>query len=63
MILAFFLTFEKKTKKKKTLSKQNSPRLDAAFCGVASGAMLFAYVPQIDRQAYKEIMSYKISSL
>ena len=27
------------------LSKQNSPRLDAAFCGVTSGAILFAYVP------------------
>ena len=26
-------------------SKQNSPRWDAAFCGVTSGAMLFAYVP------------------
>ena len=28
-----------------SLSKQNSPRWDAAFCGVTSGAMLFAYVP------------------
>ena len=27
------------------LSKQNSPRLDAAFCGVPSGAILFACVP------------------
>ena len=26
------------------LSKQNSPRWDAAFCGVTSGAILFAYV-------------------
>ena len=26
-------------------SKQNSPRWDAAFCGVTSGAILFAYVP------------------
>ena len=26
------------------LSKQNSPRWDAAFCGVTSGAMLFVYV-------------------
>ena len=25
------------------VSKQNSPRCDAAFCGVASGAILFAY--------------------
>ena len=33
--------------------KQNSPRWewDAAFCGVTSGAMLFAYVPQKGRQA------------
>ena len=28
-----------------SLSKQNSPRYDAAFCGVTSGAILFAYVP------------------
>ena len=27
------------------LSKQNSPRWDAAFCGFTSGAILFAYVP------------------
>ena len=27
------------------LSKQNSPRRDAAFCGVTSGAILFDYVP------------------
>ena len=27
------------------LSKQNSPRWDSAFCGVTSGAILFAYVP------------------
>ena len=26
------------------LSKQNSPRWDAAYCGVTSGAILFAYV-------------------
>ena len=32
-------------------SKQNSPRWDAAFCGVTSGAMLFAYVPSKGRQA------------
>ena len=31
-----------------SLSKQNSPRWDAAFCGVTSGAILFAY----GRQAY-----------
>ena len=27
------------------ISKQNSPRWDAAFCGVTSGAIRFAYVP------------------
>ena len=27
------------------VSKQISPRCDAAFCGVTSGADLFAYVP------------------
>ena len=31
-----------------TVSKQNSPRWDAAFCGVTSGAILFAYVPLKD---------------
>ena len=31
------------------VSKQNSPRSDAAFCGVTSGAILFAYVPGIKR--------------
>ena len=34
------------------VSKQNSPRWDAAFCGVISGAFRFAYVPQKGRQAY-----------
>ena len=29
-----------------SLCKQNSLRWDAAFCGVISGAILFAYVPQ-----------------
>ena len=28
-----------------TMSKQNSPRCDAAICGVTSGAILFANVP------------------
>ena len=28
-----------------SISKQNSPRCDAAFCGVTSEAILFAYVP------------------
>ena len=27
------------------LNKQNSPRWDAALCGVPSGAILFAYAP------------------
>ena len=27
------------------VNKQNSPRRDAAFCGVTSGSILFAYVP------------------
>ena len=35
------------------VSKQNSSRLDAASCGVASGAILFAPVPKKGRQAYK----------
>ena len=34
------------------VSKQNSPRWDAAFCGVTSAAILFAYVPQKGCQAY-----------
>ena len=33
-----------------SLCKQNSPKCDAAFCGVTSGAMLFAYVPYKGRQ-------------
>ena len=36
----FFIYFDEIS-----FSKQNSPRWDAAFCGVTSGAMLFAYVP------------------
>ena len=35
-----------------SLSKQNSLRWDAAFCGVASGAILFAYVQQIGHNPY-----------
>ena len=35
-----------------SLSKQNSPRWDVAFCGVASGTILFANVQQKGRQAY-----------
>ena len=33
------------------VSKQSSPRWDATFCGVTSGAILFAYVLYIGRQA------------
>ena len=33
------------------ISIQNSPRWDAAFCGVTSGAIPFAYVPYKVRQA------------
>ena len=32
--------------------KQISPRWDAAFCGVTSGAILFAFVPSKGRQAF-----------
>ena len=41
-----------------SLSKQNSPRCDAAYCGVTSGAILFAYVPQKECQAYELIRVY-----
>ena len=34
-----------------SLFKQNSPRWDAAFCGVTSVAILFAYVPKKGLQA------------
>ena len=34
------------------LSKQNCPRWDATFCGITSGATLFAYFQQIGYQAY-----------
>ena len=34
------------------VSKQKSPRWDAAFCGDTSGAILFAYAPSKGRQAY-----------
>ena len=30
------------------MSKQNSPRWDAAFCGGTSGAILFSFVPKKD---------------
>ena len=36
------------------VSKENSPRWDAAFCGVTSGTILFAYVPLKGRQAYMD---------
>ena len=37
------------------LCKQNSPRLDTAFCGVTSWAMLFAYVPEKGRQTIEKM--------
>ena len=40
VIIDFFAYFDDIT-----LSKQNNLRWDAAFCGVTSGALLFAYVP------------------
>ena len=33
-------------------SKQNSPTWDAAFCGVTSGVILFAFGPEKGPQAY-----------
>ena len=47
VIFVFYLIFDEIS-----LCKQNSPRWDAAFCGVTSGAILFAYVPQKECQAY-----------
>ena len=41
----------------KFLSKQNSPRWDATFCSVPSGAILFAYVPQKGCQPYMSQIS------
>ena len=35
-----------------SVSKQNRPRWEAAFCGVTSGAVMFFYVPLNGRQAY-----------
>ena len=46
VIFNFYLTFDEIP-----VSKQNSPRWDAAFCGITSGAILFAYVPQKGHQA------------
>ena len=46
MIFIFFISFIDEI----PLYKQNSPRWDAAFCGVTSGSMLYAYVPQKGRQ-------------
>ena len=47
VILIFFIPFLDGN----PLSKQNSPRWDAAFCGFTSGSILFAYVPQKGCQA------------
>ena len=38
---SFFISFFNESHE----SKQNSPKYDATFCGVASGAILYAYVP------------------
>ena len=40
-----------------SLSKQRSPRWDAAFCGITNGAILFAYAPLKGRQAYTSEIS------
>ena len=42
-VFHFYLFFDEKL-----VSKQNSPRWDAAFCYVTSGAILFAYVQKKD---------------
>ena len=41
MSIFFLFHFSEKKKYKQTV---NSPRWDAAFCGITSGAILFAYV-------------------
>ena len=41
VMFIFFISFVDKI----SVCKQNSPRWDAAFCGVTSRTMLFAYVP------------------
>ena len=46
VILNFIQFFDENS-----LSKQNSTRWDAAFCGVTFGAILFAYVLYKGRQA------------
>ena len=40
VIFKFYIQFFDKN----SISKQNSPRWDATFCGITSGAILFAYV-------------------
>ena len=52
VILSFITFFDEIS-----LSKETSPRWDAAFCGVTFGAILFAYVPQKGRQAYIRLKS------
>ena len=48
-VVLFFIHFFKEL----SLIKQNRlPRWDSAFCGVTSGPILFANVPQKGRQAY-----------
>ena len=41
VIFLFFISFFDENH----VSKQNSTRWDAAFCGVTSGVTLFAYIP------------------
>ena len=41
MIFHFLISFVDENHE----SKQNSPRWDAAFCGVTFGVILYAYVP------------------
>ena len=49
VIFHFYLLFDENR-----ISKQKSPRWDAAFCGVISGAILIVYVPSKGRQAYMD---------
>ena len=56
MILNFYFIFYEIP-----ISKQNSPRWDAAFCGVTSGAMVFAYVPQKRKPGLNEFRTQALS--
>ena len=52
----FFILFFSQFFDDNYLSKQNSPRWDAAFCGVTSGAILFANVPLKGTPGLNELM-------